>query len=218
MIYTIFHQFRPHPSTKVCKGIFAGQASGNNIAHIETLAEMRAHYWIWKTGEKTPRVGFQHYRRYLDLRNTDHRATIEVKDPQPQLEIPAWTEDFDVIVPRAWQMDRNLTVGEQFCEAHGTQAWNELMALVPDFKRFANRTSYHVCNIFLTRWEIFAEYMDFWYSISLSLLRTVAVPEEGYQSRLFAFLSERIWSFWLEREAERNKLKICEVPLFLVTP
>jgi hypothetical protein len=31
-------------------------------------------------------------------------------------------------------------------------------------------------------------------------------------------LSERIWSFWLDREQERTGIKIFEVPLMLVTP
>jgi hypothetical protein len=218
VIYTIYHQARPHESTDACQAIFVGRPIGNNIAHLETLAEMRAHFWIWKNKNPMFWVGFQHYRRYLDLRNTDSRAKIEVTEPQPQEEIPAWVEDFDVIVPRAWQMNRNLTVGEQFCEAHGNEAWNQMLALVPDFERYSKRNSYHVCNIFLTRWEIFARYMEFWWDLSQSLLRTVSVPENSYQHRILGFLSERIWSFWLDREQERTGIKIFEVPLMLVTP
>ena len=40
---------------------------GDNIAHLETYADMRAPYWIWKNRDDLDIIGFQGYRKFLDF-------------------------------------------------------------------------------------------------------------------------------------------------------
>ena len=59
-------------------------------------------------------------------------------------------------------------------------------------------------NLFITRWEVFEEYCQFLFEILFQLEQEVKLAKSLYQQRVFAFLSERLFNFWIWY----NKLKI----------
>ena len=52
-------------------------------------------------------------------------------------------------------------------------------------------------NLFVTRWELFNEYSEFQFEVLLSLDSNKRQFDDVYQNRFCAFLSERLFNFWL---------------------
>jgi hypothetical protein len=48
--------------------------------------------------------------------------------------------------------------------------------------------------MFVMRAELFAEYMTWWDAIMIKVAAAITPPAEGYQSRTFGFISERIFT------------------------
>lgn len=65
----------------------------------------------------------------------------------------------------------------------------------------------HWNNLFITRWEIFNSYCQFLFDIFLKLESEVTLPHSPHQQRVFAFLSERLFNFWIWY----HKLKVVTV-------
>ena len=55
----------------------------------------------------------------------------------------------------------------------------------------------HWNNLFLTRWETFSKYSEFQFEILLSLNSAERQFDVIYQNRFCAFLSERLFNFWI---------------------
>jgi hypothetical protein len=67
--------------------------------------------------------------------------------------------------------------------------------------------------MFVMRTDEFNDYMSFWHETIQEFARLVKPQPDGYQSRLYGFLSERIFTLYLyQLRMERPGLKVLEVP------
>jgi hypothetical protein len=197
-------------------------------------AEMRAHVaahrrlMFWDQPEPSPTyVGFQHYRRrlmwgmvpgfYRDLeargmiRRID-AASVCVRVEHPMFQafehwdaggdvraLEAWLGLFDVVTTRPWAW----SMRDQFRTVHGAEPWDVLMSLLPENYE-VERAPFHPANLYAMRRSVFEGYMDFWMSRMERFSRACPTPDDVYQSRLYGFVSERLFSLWLHnrRRAE----------------
>ena len=81
---------------------------------------------------------------------------------------------------------------------------NRLAAEAIDF--FTRQRHAYWNNLLLMRWDVFDRYCEFLFHWLFELEAKTAQPQLPYQKRVFAFLSERLFNFWLYRE----KLNVVE--------
>ena len=217
------------------------RADADRLEH-PSFAEMRCHYHIWKhrlagtidnTGDYTEKpldyVGFQQYRRAFWFGEASGMATTLPIGSESGLflgvefgfdlsNIRKIIADTDMIVPRRWPALPNI--GEDYCRTQLRSDWNMLVSMLdgaPPMGQLARSLDYlHPCNMFVMRVELFREYMDWWWSGMSKLAERITPPAEGYRSRTFGFMSERlftIWLAWLRRD--RPELRILELPLLV---
>ncbi len=218
-IFTVYHTAEsPHAVRQPFVPLSVYRAAGDNIADREAYGEMRSHYFVWRNNltEGLTHVGFQHYRRWLDLPRSVRadRAVADadvfahhVKYSMP----PPWLEKVDVVTATPWHF--KVPIGEQYASAHRGGEWEAFRAEAPALAEHArDQCSYHPCNIFVMRVCEFNRYMRFWWTLMQRIERRIEPLPAGYQGRALAFLSERIFSLWVDREAY---LAAYEVPLIM---
>lgn len=121
----------------------------------------------------------------------------------------------DIVLPRANKLPQNGFMG-QYGVSHPTWPFHELLAIMSrqnnnlareamDF--FSFHPTAHWNNLFYTHWHFFDEYCRFLFPLLMALEEKITVPENPYQKRVFAFLSERLFNFWIWKRG----LKVVEM-------
>ena len=73
--------------------------------------------------------------------------------------------------------------------------------------------SFYGCNMFVMRASEFDAYMTFWHEAMQAFAARVKPHADPYQSRVYGFLAERIFSLYLYQiRMERPDLRVLEVP------
>ncbi len=108
---------------------------------------------------------------------------------------------------------------QQYGNAHPVQYFFELLALMAardnalarDAHRFFTQvSSAHWNNLFVTRWDLYCDYCDFAFDLLLALDDRLPSIEDTYQNRVCAFLSERLFNFWVwHRRLKVEELDWC---------
>lgn len=158
---------------------------GHNISDMNHwLGDLTALYWVWKNTDHAW-VGMNQYRRFYQ------DPALAMIQPQDNV---LWISDFDRLQWDTWS---------QFCLHHGQQGLEWLrheaethrIDLDPrhvDELRMINVLS--VANMFFAGREVFDRLCDRLFAIMLPMLDRYRgeIPEDPYNRRLLAFLSERI--------------------------
>jgi len=208
--------------------------SGDSISHRNPeLSEMTAIYWVWKNVTGLDAVGFCHYRRYFDFRSDAPRMPRETRLRAPRdlannrrafalrSEVANSLKEGAIVVARP--LDEGIENAEQYMSAHAPDDYlsmvnyvfvhhphlsRHLVAHVRDKRFYGN-------NMFVMRWSDFDRLCQFWFDCLLSLdLHTVENPL-GYQRRVLAFLSERLFDIFI-RWLNDSGRRIAEYPLFFL--
>jgi Domain of unknown function (DUF4422) len=172
---------------------------GENISNRHSYAEMRAHYFVWKNIHHHSHVGFEHYRRHFiwDQPIEEELSQYDVLVPEPLTEEPNISEHYATCHKEAdWQ--RFVEV----CQRHNLLVDEELEHLYP-------------FNMFVMDSELFDNYMQTWYDITEELWNSLKIDSEGYQSRTIGFLSERLFTFWVNQLDP--VLRVKELPIILIS-
>ena len=169
-------------------------------------------------------IGFNHYRRYFDF-----------GDNIPDLDYIF--NNYDVILNKIWKIKE--TVREQYCQSHICSKYDQILDIIkvtkPDYYEAALKVSkdkkLYICNLFIMKKEDFYKYCEFMFAILfefdkrnnftsdkevLNYTKTIFynnISEANYQSRLEAFLSERISNIFYTknfRKIKTFKMKITE--------
>ncbi len=196
--------------------------TGDNISiKNNNYCELTGMYWAWRN-LTCEYIGLCHYRRYFSHKSSStemydkHRAVFSEVDYQKLL------KSYDVILPKK----RNYfieTVRSQYEHGHYKSDLDEVERVVAElypeystaFTTVMNRTKLHIFNMFVMRKEKFDEYCKWLFDILFVLEKRIDISGYSqYQSRVFGFLSERLFNVWLERE----KLKIVEVDVVNLEP
>lgn len=210
--------------------------SQENIAEKNPYySELTAFYYVWKNFP-SEQVGFCHYRRYLipPILNqwvktngikpygsgfllSEKCLFEQLKTLQNQYtdSLIQTLENTDIILPHP----NPLPVGgffNQYASVHPIAPFFRLLAVLAEIDNqmglkahqfFLHTRQAHWNNLFITRWEIFDHYCQFLFKVLFELEQEIKLPESTYQQRVLAFISERLFNFWLWY----HKLKITTI-------
>jgi hypothetical protein len=215
-------------------------STGDNIAAKNPYySELTGFYQVWKN-HPAPAVGFCHYRRYLlplgedawlqanALRRWDSGYLVKEDtlmahlDSQPDY-APALfglLDNADIVLPRPLPVHPGGLL-RQYASAHPPGPLLRMIALLTDanptlgrriVEFFTLHPQAYWNNLFVTRWDLFDRYCQLLFPLLARLEREIPLPDSMYQQRIFAFLSERLFNFWVWHHG----LKVVEVEWCMV--
>ena len=228
-IYAINHKC-PERSQVLYGGIshefICGQSDriGDNIAHLETYADMRAPYWIWKNRDDLDIIGFQGYRKFLDFLSHMSPAYWGDVSLTAFCEYQHWLahydgeyirwllSQYDIIVTHPFDCSYNGDIGEDFRRSRSVADWLIFEDVMPYTPGEYVRTKHIYPMHFVTRAPVFNRFMEWWWPRAeeiRSRIKSEDTHDIAYRQRPMAYLSERIFSMWLDHSG----LSTAEVPL-----
>lgn len=223
-IYVATHKIYPFPDDNIYCPIQVGRSlstpingmlgddAGDNISSQNAnFCELTALYWLWKNSLENI-VGLVHYRRYFQLKiNSSFINNIKIPNGY---EIQQLMNHFDFIVPFKDSVD-GVSIFELYCDAHYVKdlilTRDIIMDIYPDyvtdFDAVLMSSSLSYCNMFIAKKEYVDEYCQWLFDILFMLKERVKIEKyDGYQKRLYGFLSERLFNVWLYHN--KNRLRI----------
>ena len=199
---------------------------GDGIPGLETYADMRAPYWIWKNRDDLDIIGFHVYRKFLDFRNIlkapgwfdvgigDFRAYQEWLANYDGAYIQWLLSQYDIIVTSPFDCSYNGDIGEDFRRSRSVADW----AIFEDVMPYTPGEYCHTKHIypvhFVTRASVFNRFMEWWWPRAeeiRSRIKSIDVHDAAYAKRPMAYISERIFSMWLDNSG----LSLVQVPLLI---
>jgi len=124
---------------------------------------------------------------------------------------------YDIVTVKPWK----FSIGDQYRSIHVPQDWDTLMQIWAKHSRFRSKPNYlnpelqafYSCNMFVMRAAVFNDYMSFWWELIQEFAKAVKPHADSYQSRLYGFVSERIFTLYLyQLRMERPDLRLLELP------
>lgn len=196
---------------------FVSDNTGDNISFKNpNFCELTGLYWAWKNLQ-CDYIGLCHYRRYFCAAShgsdveSKHKAILHRSDYEKLL------QQYDVILPKK----RNYyieTVRSQYEHAHNKRDLDEVEHIIAErypeyseaFTKVMNRTKLHILNMFAMKKELFDEYCEWLFDILFELEKRIDIScYNQYESRVFGFLSERLFNVWLEyQHLEKHEVEI----------
>lgn len=214
---------------------------GNNIASRNPYySELTGFYQIWKN-HPSPLVGFCHYRRYLLPPSFSDWIRREAVKPQesgflvkqdnfiaeieraPDIysqEMFGLLNSADILLPRSQQLPPGGFI-RQYESVHPIAPLLRMVAVLAEadndigislYNYLTNARHAHWNNLFVTRWEVFDGFCRSLFPLMKRLEKEIQLPASGYQQRVFAFLSERLFNFWVWH----TQLKVLELDWCLI--
>lgn len=203
-------------------------------AENRQFCELTAMYWAWKN-IKLDSIGFGHYRRYFCFSDKIPGRLVDKPFPVIELLQPdtmsaeqiskfAICEDavirefacqYDIVVPEPVTFIK--TVEEQYKTYHLGADWDTMLAVLlekyPDYQDdmqriFRANRSLFPYNMFIMRFDLFCEYMEWLFTILFELKHRIKINSDAYQQRVFGFLAERLLTLFIVHKNKGNKLKI----------
>jgi hypothetical protein len=186
--------------------------------------DMNAPYTVWKHTPVPPIIGFHGYRKQLNFRDelvhqgwfdTDLLTFREYQRwlaAQPGVTFNKLLVEHDILVVEPFDCKHNNGMAEDFALTRSENDWEALEAVMNEHGEFNFDTNFIRPMHFVCRDYVFHRWMRFWDKVRqelepLILSEDAVTPE--YPSRAMAFLSERIWSLWLDS----TMLRVKEFPL-----
>lgn len=182
-----------------------------NINHLNPVySEMVTMWYVWKNQLKSEYVGFEHYRRHLNIVHMPRKGECQV---------------FKIY-------DLPQTVYEQYAMCHNVKDLDCVLGILDEKYGLGNKYTHYIknssrllCNCtFLMKWEDFCAMCDFMFPIleefthacgieglgTLEEWHNKAVTDFGsrktiYQRRVVSFLAERLISAWIYNNMKYNR-------------
>lgn len=172
--------------------------TGENISdRNRQFCELTALYWIWKNA-KQDIVGLEHYRRHFILTDDWYH---KMRD-----------NHIDVILPTPLYVVPSLA--ENYRERHVASDWDFMMDYMrriyeTDFEKavcFFETNLYSPCNMFIMRKDILDALCTWLFPILFVCGEHGGKRKDSYQNRYPGFLSERLMTFFFEKNREKYKI------------
>ena len=115
---------------------------------------------------------------------------------------------YDVILPKKVSLGKNQTVFEQYAEKHIVTDMDLVREIlqkispddIPAFDAVMEQHSMYAFNMFCMRKPLFDSYCAWLFPVLFALEKRIDYKErDGYQKRVFGFLSERLFNVWIYR-------------------
>lgn len=162
---------------------------GENISDQNPFfSELTGHYWIWKNDTESDIIGCCHYRRFLIKEDNTLFQEAELK---------AMLSHNDIITTKLLTLSHSYY--EAFDDRHNKKDLDilgeVLSKLQPEYsetyKRIVHSNRTYFGNMFIMKRERFHHYMEFLFPVLFEVQKRVDMSGyDGYQKRLFGFLSE----------------------------
>lgn len=172
---------------------------GDNISTLNRqFCELTAMYWIWKNSNDRI-VGLEHYRRKFIL--PDNWENIFVSN------------NVDVVLPVPLYVHPSLE--ENYYFRHVSDGWDTMLEVVKgkypeeydDMRQyFKNNGIYSPCNMIIAKKQVFDEMCEWLFPILFECQKIIGELEDKYQNRYPGFLSERLISYYFDKNKEKYKL------------
>lgn len=231
---------RANSNVTLCDMI--GDDSGDNISERNgAWCELTALYWAWKNDRESDYIGLVHYRRVLDVTDTQGGGTVETFPEE--FDVSEWGQgasnwifenlsDYDVVVPREHEMGRRVEAN--YCHGHQATDWDVLRELIntqcpeyrDSFEVIAKGNKLRLGNMGIMSRVLFDQYCEWLFGL-LFAVEAADVNRENYsvyQSRYIGFLAERLFSVFIHHLQSLNgDVRIREVGILntskaIVTP
>lgn len=174
---------------------YLGDNTGDNISDKNRYyCELTGIYWLWKNYE-CDIIGICHYRRFF----------LEKERLLTKEYIEDILNDYDIIIPQNELVSQN-SVKEQYCNNHCSEDWSICKQVVKEkypeyiqaFECMENSRIINICNMFVTRKEIYDRYCEWLFDILFEIEKRIDIDsKDDYQKRVMGFLSERLLKVWL---------------------
>jgi Domain of unknown function (DUF4422) len=181
--------------------------------------DMVAPYTVWKHYEPKDLIGFHGYRKHINFRDplipyagqlalgwetvplTVFQNYQEWLCRQSITLFKEFMADTDVLCVEPFNCSYNEGMANDYCVSRSPDDWRALEKVMTDHGDFYFDVPYIRPMHFVCRYRVFHRYMKFWDSVRkdlepLVLSKDAVTPD--YPKRAMAFLSERIWSLWLD--------------------
>jgi len=176
---------------------------GDNISNKnKQFCELTGLYWIWKNSDEDI-VGLEHNRRHFLLPD----------DWQKRMQ----AAEIDVILPTPLYVHPSLA--ENYRARHVTSDLDFVYTYVADnnpedgkgFKYFMENTPlYSPCNMLIVRRETLKRLSEWLFPILFAVEEHVGERDDSCQNRYPGFLSERLMTFYFEKNRDRYKIVYCD--------
>lgn len=197
MIYIIKHREYDNPIPKDYIELNVGNRYENiyddNINNLNLqLNEITGLYDIWKH-TKDDIVGLCHYRRFFWY-NDDYLKLSDAKEI---------LKDYDIIVTKDVTFDMTLYWQLRF-EVEDSDALdkylNEYYKVVPGFKDFLNKKSFHNREMFVCKRKLMNKYCEWLFPIVIPIAEKFIIEDLGtnINQRLVSHIAERLFAYWVE--------------------
>jgi hypothetical protein len=172
---------------------------GENISEKnKQFCELTALYWIWKNA-KDDVVGLVHYRRHFIL--PENWKQIMKK------------EQIDVILPVPLYVHPSLEAN--YRSRHVEKNWDNMLNYLKeerpdefdDLNKFFKESGlYSPCNMIIARKEVFDELCQWLFPVLMYVVDKGGTLEDSYQNRYPGFISERLITYFFEKNRDRFKV------------
>jgi len=199
---------------------YIGDNTGDNISvKNPNYCELTGLYWAYKNLE-CDYIGLCHYRRYFSnkslikrIGNNEAKFSLLLNED----EIKDLVKEYKVVLPKM----RNYyieTIKSHYENAHHIEDLNKVEEIIreyhPDyinsFNQVMSGTKLHLYNMFIMSKSDFDNYSEWLFDILFRLEKEIDISKyNNYQSRVYGFLSERLFNVWLNK----NQLKSKEIPI-----
>lgn len=190
---------------KSIQGVNIYDNVGINISEKnKTYCELTALYWIWKNLDNDF-VGLEHYRRFFCFNSLIRNKPLTVKKIEKIL------NKCDIILPK--KISLRSSVFDHYKNSHCIEdlliCRNVIDRLYPsyltDFDKCMRSKSISAYNMFICSKKIIDDYCEWLFPILFEAEKLIDISgRDQYQTRVFGFLSERLFNVWLGH----NKFKI----------
>lgn len=171
--------------------------TGENISEKnKQYCELTAMYWIWKHAAEEI-VGLVHYRRHFILPDNWVRLMED--------------NEVDVILPTPLYV--SPSVAENYRKRHIPLVWESMMEYLKkedirtyeEAKNFFSGNLYCPCNMFIMKKDVLNGFCEWLFSVLDAVVMQNGQKSDGYQNRYPGFLSERLLTFYFEKNRDRFK-------------
>lgn len=207
-LFTITHKkFTPPPDSlyvplhvgkeNACDLGFIGDNTGEHISGRNPFyCELTGMYWIWKNVQDVDYVGICHYRRYLIHEN----GTLFTQNQLEEL-----LAKYDMLTTKLLTLPGSYYDGFSAnhhlkdLETTGEVIKKRHPKFYATFERLLHGPNTYFGNIFITSKKEYDRYCEWLFDILFEVeKRTDFTGYNGYQKRLFGFLSEFLQTVWIQ--------------------
>ena len=185
---------------------YIGDNTNDSISILnESFCELTGLYWMWKNVD-SPIVGLVHYRRYFSHKRKI--KSIYFHAISSSSDFDEFENGVDIILPKKKSIGEDLTVREQYSLIHNEQDIEIIRDIIiqrhndylPAFDKVMLEKEMFSCNMFVSRNSIMKKYSLWLFEILLEAKEKIDIRKyDKYQSRVFGFISERLFNVWIEK-------------------